>query len=462
MLDPFSLRLLPVMLCVCLLPLAAQASLRRVDRTIDVAPAWSGTPVGIALLTHGNRQFVAFYDDQRRMTVAARTLDSESWDFIRLPQEIGWDAHNYIALAVDDRGCLHLSGNMHGVPLVYFRTTQPGDIRSFEQVKAMVGRNEERCTYPWFVRGPENELLFTYRSGRAGKGDEIWNIYDPASRTWRRLLDKPLISGAGRMNAYPEGPLRGPDGYFHLCWVWRDTFGCETNHDICYARSRDFVRWETSAGKPLALPITPATAEVADPVPVKHGLMNGNLRIGFDSRKRPVLSYHKFDAKGFTQLFNTRLEDGQWKVYQTSQWEYRWLFAGGGSIENEIRFGPVRLDPEQGCLTQRFSHVKHGSGVWRLDEATLRPTGLVEMTSEWPAELDNVRSTTPGMKVRWCADSGKTTEKGVRYMLRWEALDCNRDKPREHVPPPSMLSVIRLVRNRPVEAVRTITKGEGD
>jgi len=448
MIDLFWFRLGPLVLCACLLPLAAAAAAPRfrVDKAIDVGPVWSGIPVEFVLITQGDRQYVAFYDAERRMTVAARTLDAETWEFARLPQEIGWDAHNYLVMAVDDDGHLHLAGNMHAIPLVYFRTSKPQDIRTFERVPVMVGRDEERCTYPRFLRGPKGELLFTYRSGRAGDGEQIWNVYDHADRTWKRLLDQPLISGRGRMNAYPHGPVLGSDGYYHLVWVWRDKGGCEFNHDLCYARSPDLIRWETSSGCPLTLPITIETAEIVDPVPVKFGMLNGNTRLGFDSRRRPIISYHKFDDKGFTQLYNARLEDGRWQIYQTSRWDYRWEFAGGGSIASEIGFGPVRANRDEG-LTQWYSHIRYGSDTWRLDEATLRPIGSVEVRPSWPAELETVRSQTPGMKVRWSHDAGKPAERNSTYILRWETLDCNRDKPRDVIPPPTMLTLYKLVRN---------------
>jgi hypothetical protein len=448
MLEPCCCRALPILLCLVFLPLAAVSGAPRlkVQRAIDVAQVWSGVPVEFVLITRGNRQYVAFYDAERHMTVGVRTLDRDQWDFARLPQDIGWDAHNYLAMAIDGDGHLHLSGNMHAIPMVYFRTTRPGDIHSFERIPAMVGHDEERCTYPRFMRGPKGELLFTYRSGRAGDGDQIWNEYDLGGRSWRRLIDKPLTSGQGKMNAYPLGPVIGPDGLYHLCFVWRDSGGCETNHDVCYARSKDLIHWTTSGGEPLALPITIETAEIVDPVPIKAGLLNGNTHVGFDSQKRPIISYHKFDEKGVTQLYNARLEEGRWKVYQTSRWDYRWDFKGGGAIVVEISFGPVRVNPTEG-LTQSYSHVKYGSGNWRLDEATLKPIGEVDVRPLWPAELEEVRSHTPGMKVRWCHDSGKTDEKGVTYILRWETLEPNRDKPRDPVPPPTMLTLYRFVRN---------------
>jgi hypothetical protein len=411
---------------------------------VDVAPVWSGHPVGFALLTQGKRQFVAFYDAQRQMTIGQRQVDSDQWQLVRLPSQVGWDSHNYVTMTLDDGGYLHVSGNMHCVPLVYFRSTKPYDISRLEPVPAMIGRNEQHCTYPRFLRGAGQELLFTYRDGRSGNGDQIWNLYDLASKTWRRLLDQPLFSGEGRMNAYFAGPVRDPSGLFHLCWVWRNSADCATNHDLCYARSKDLVHWETSDGKPLRLPITVKTAEIVDPVPPGGGIINGNTTIGFDSKRRPVIAYHKFDAAGKTQFYNARRESEGWKIYQTSRWDYRWEFHGGGSIPFEIGLGPVTTAPD-GTLSQSYRNPRHGSGIWRLDEATLQPLGQLPPRKGLPKEVGKVQSTWPGMSVRTAEDLGRSDEPGVRYLLRWEAMPPNRDRPRPGDPPlPSMLRVVKL------------------
>lgn len=411
---------------------------------LDVASVWSGHPVGFTLFTNRDKQFVGFYDAERRMTVAARRLDEDSWRFIHLPERIGWDSHNAIVMTADDLGYLHLSGNMHCNPLIYFRTSKPMKVDTFERIAAMVGRQEKRCTYPRFFRGSKNELLFTYRDGSSGNGNQIYNVYDPKDGRWSRLLDQPLTSGQGKMNAYLHGPVRGPDGTFHLCWVWRDTPDCATNHDLCYARSRDLVHWETSAGRALRLPITLESAEIVAPVPPGGGMINGNTKIGFDRVGRVILSFHKYDADGKTQLYNARLEDGQWILHQTSDWDYRWAFRGNGSIPFEIGFGPVRALPD-GTLRQSYRHPKAGSGVWKLDDETLKPVGQLPKRRSYPRSLAGVESDFPGMRVRWCNDSGSSNESKVRYVLRWETLGPNRDRPRRPpLPPPSMLRLYKL------------------
>lgn len=429
-------------LCLSVVPVVVQAEAggMKIVRVLDVCPVWSGHPVGFCLLTEGEHQFAAFYDAERRMTVASRKTDAEKWHLVRLPEKIGWDSHNYITMAVDADGCLHLSGNMHGSPLVYFRTAKPYDIDTFERIAHMVGEREKRATYPRFLRGPKNELVFNYRDGGSGNGCRLWNVYDPKAKRWRRLIDQPLLSGQGKMNAYPQGPLRDANGTYHICWVWRDTPDCATNHDLSYARSVDLVHWTTSAGKPLALPITIETAEIVDPVPAGGGMINSNIRLGFDTKNRPVIGYHKFDADGNTQAYNARLEDGQWRICQTSDWSYRWYFQGGGSIGTELGFGAVAVQPD-GKLSQSYHHTKEGSGIWHLDEKTLKPIGKIKKASRYPKELGKVESKVPGMRVRRCHSTGRG---GIEYILKWETLGPNRDRPRKDSPPPSMLRLYEL------------------
>ena len=204
-----------------LMAAAVSSAAPRVVSVVDVAPVWAGHPVGFSLLSHDRLQFVGFYDADRRMTIASRPIDSTRWTFKVLPTSVKWDSHNTITMALDDDGQLHVAGNMHGSPLTYFRTTRPLDVTSLERIPAITGANESHCTYPTFLRGPAKEFLFTYRDGHSGGGNQMYDMYDLSAHTWNRLLDEPLTDGGGQMNAYFTGPVRGPDGYFHLAWVWR-------------------------------------------------------------------------------------------------------------------------------------------------------------------------------------------------------------------------------------------------
>lgn len=410
----------------------------KIVETLDVAPVWAGHPVGFSLLTHAPYQFVAYYDAERHLTVARRKLEERTWSFTKLPDTTGWDSHNYITMVVDDGGFLHLSGDMHASPLNYFRSSKPLDPSTFVKVKPMVGPLEDRVTYPRFCRGVKNELIFTYRSGGSGDGDQIYNVYDQENKTWKRLLDTPLTDGQGKRNAYFNGPLKGPDGWFHLAWVWRESPDASSNHDLSYVRSKDLVHWENAQGEPLKLPIRMGKNTIVDPVPQKGGLINGNTKLGFDDKGRVTISYHKYDAAKNLQPWTARLEDKKWKFYQTTEWNKPVDFGGNGSLAFRVNVGAVTREAD-GRLTQLWGHPEFGSGIWILDPATLKAVGSIKRNAT-PPGFGKVEGIFPELKVKFERDSGKSDKPGIHYVLRWETLGANRDRPREgKLPDPSML-----------------------
>lgn len=420
-------------------------------KRLDIAPVWSGHPVGFALLTKNNIQFAAYYDAEQNFTVAQRSLNSSEWTFTKLPSKIGWDSHNYIAMAVDKDNFLHVSGNMHCVPLIYFRSEKPLDASSLKQVKSMTGQNEDRCTYPSFVNSPGKNLLFTYRDGSSGNGKQIWNTYDTASKKWTRLFDTPMFDGQDLMNAYFIGPVLGPDGFYHISWMWRDTPDCSTNHDLSYVRSKDMRHWENSRGEPVKLPITIKTGEIIDNAQPGGGLLNPAQRIGFDNEKRIIISYGKYDKDGNWQLYNVRLEKDGWKYYQTSDWHYRWDFKGGGSIIGEISFSGIEI--QDGKLVQTYRHIKEGSGRWFLNEQTLKPVGKAPSPVQYPKELGKKELDFPNVFVRsaWDIqnkDEAPDTGSETRFVMYWETQESNRDRAHPQTPPPSMLRLFEIKRVR--------------
>lgn len=421
-----------------LVPLALVLSLPatsvEIVEELPVDRVWSGHPVGFALLTEASYQFAAYYNADRQLVVASRMLDESTWTRTPLPEHVAWDSHNYLTMALDAKQQLHLSGNMHCAPLAYFKTTNSFDASSLTRVSQMVGREESRMTYPRFFRGPSGEFIYTYRDGSSGSGNQIYNVYDEAGDTWVRLLDQPLTDGRGEMNAYISTPQLGPDGNFHVVWVWRDTPDCATNHHVSYMRSRDLRHWETIDGHPIVLPVTiDSLGVVVDPVPPGGGLINGNATLGFDVKNRPVVSYHKYDGDGNSQIYNARWDGSAWVRSVATTWDTRWDFSGGGSIDFKIRVQPVKAEG-RGGLVQEWSHWQRGHERWKVDPVSLRATEkLPPLPSNLPAGFQKVRSVIAGMGVRTTGDLGGSPEPGTRYLLRWETLGKNRDRP--HEPP---------------------------
>lgn len=426
-----------------LLFLISAVAAQAVEQVVPVEPVWSAHPVGFCLMTKAPFQFVAYYDAERQMTVAQRKLDESSWTFTRLPSKLGWDSHNYVTMAFDRGDVLHVSGNMHCVRLVYFRGEKPLDAASLRAQK-MTGEREAKVTYPIFLHDKNGRLIFRYRDGRSGSGDDLYNVFDEKSQAWRRLMDQPLLSGGGLMNAYASVPERGPDGRFHMVWVWRNTPDCSSNHHLSYARSDDLINWTDSSGRALALPITLQTGEVVDPAPPGGGLLNVNRELGFDNAGRPVITFHKYDASGDLQIYAARRESNGWNTVQVSDWKgYRWDFRGGGTIVVEVKVGEVRPVGD-GRLSLDYRYGR-GAGTWVLDEATLKPiAGAKSPPHEngLPRALAKVESDYPGMQKRVQQDAGESPKDG-KYVLVWETLEANRDQPRTGpLPSPSQLRVM--------------------
>ncbi len=434
----------------------------------DVAPVWSvhriGSPV---LLTHAPFQYVGYYDADRYLTVAQRRLDSEAWQFHRFPIQMGWPTggHAKLTLAVDRDGFLHVSsyrrGLLQGPPsppaILYYRSEKPHDIGSFERLQMV--SPEEDPGYPTFITGPDGTLYFEYRQGSSGRGDQIYNVYDPDTRNWQRLLDVPLLDGRGLMNAY-GGPRFGPDGMWHAVWVWRNTPCNSTNHTLSYARSPDMRHWQSIDGQTVTLPMTSETESViVDPVGPGQGLSNmTSLRLGWDSRQRTVHSYHKYDDRGNSQIFNARFQGGRWLRVRATEWDFLWDTSGTGALPYVVRVGAIR-SPGDGRLEQVVWSQRHGSQRIILDEAPLTPvdTRPPVPAPAWRRALSspesdfrvpaNDRLLRAGgrMRVQWINDQGGSADGRSRYLLRWENAGGNNDRPvPEPWPAPTMLRVLRI------------------
>jgi len=51
-----------------------------VDQVISIDKVWAGHPVGFSLLTHQNRQYIAYYNANRNMVVGQRNLSDAKFE----------------------------------------------------------------------------------------------------------------------------------------------------------------------------------------------------------------------------------------------------------------------------------------------------------------------------------------------------------------------------------------------
>jgi hypothetical protein len=346
-------------------------------------------------------------------------------------------------MAIDKEGFIHLSGNMHGAPLTYFKSTEPADISTLVQEAGMVGANENRCTYPKFLFTRDGELIFHYRDGSSGDGNEIFNIYSCGTKSWSRLLDTPLTNGQGLMNAYMSEPILMADNWYHVYWVWRDTPDCSTNHDLSYIKSPDLKKWYNAYGEPVTLPVTIDNKSIiVDPIPVRGGIINLAARLCLDENNNPFFAYHKYDSQGNLQFYVAHIENKMWVSKQITNWDYRWEFSGGGSIIFEVRLNDFKKRSD-GYFELSYGHVKYGTGTLLLNNK-LNICGIVNKPKSFTQTL-KLEGIFPGLSMKTSADTGESGEQGIKYALKWETLPTNRDQARpEPWPEPSQLYLYKL------------------
>jgi hypothetical protein len=223
---------------------------------------------------------------------------------------------------------------------------------------------------------------------RNGSAEELQNS---GILTFPQPLDRkppgcalPVYAGPGPRNAYPTADTQAQgDSWIYKAWVWRQTPDVATNHTLAVARTKDLRTWYNTCGQKLEFPFTLQSAAVLDPLQPGQGLAN-KLRIGFDDKGRPVVSYRKYrttyssTAKPVvtSQVYNARLLGERWEIRQMTQWTVEGAIKGGGSLpatDQTMDFYPVTTTPD-GAVVQRFTRPKAdrigtpATGTWLLDD----------------------------------------------------------------------------------------------
>jgi hypothetical protein len=300
-----------------------------------------------SIVTHNGIQYIAFYDENGYLTLGKRELGNTQWTFY-LSQYKGncKDAHNVISIMVDGEGFLHVAFNHHGSSLNYCRSLRPGSL-ILGNKEIMVGRDETEVTYPEFYRLTNGDLIFVYRSGGSGRGNLIMNRYEAKTKTWQRVQDV-LIDGENERNAYWQLYVDNVNT-IHLSWVWRETPDVATNHDLCYARSRDGgATWEKSDGEKYRLPITAENAEYVWHIPQDSELIN-QTGMCADKNGNPYIATYWRDRDSTVPQYRLVWFDGEtWHMQQVFERKTPFTLKGGGTKRIPISRPQLVLDNERG------------------------------------------------------------------------------------------------------------------
>nr|WP_321335146.1 BNR repeat-containing protein [uncultured Bacteroides sp.] len=303
---------------------------------VEVGKGYSRTSVNTtvfrnnSLVTYKDTQYIAYYDADCYMVIGKRKLDSRHWELKR-SQYKGHcaDAHNIISLMADGDGYLHVAFDHHGQPLNYCKSVSPGSLELGEKIP-MTGVDEGNVTYPEFYKLANGDLIFVYRSGSSGRGNLVMNRYALKTKSWQRVQDV-LIDGEDQRNAYWQICV-DEAGTIHLSWVWRETWMVETNHDLCYARSRDGGKtWEKSDGEKYTLPINAANAEYACHIPQKSELINQTSMCA-DKNGHPYIATYWRNPDSKVPQYRLVWYDGEkWQQQQVSHRITPFSLSGGGT-----------------------------------------------------------------------------------------------------------------------------------
>jgi hypothetical protein len=428
----------------------ANTSIPKIVNTIFIDSVWAANMVSFDLHTIGSKQYVAYYDKNRMMTVATRDTSSNQWDKKTLSNKLHWDSHNYVVLGFDELGHIHVSGNMHGDPLVYFKSEKPYDIQSIKEINNMVGYNETGVTYPKFLNDKDGSLYYLYRTGGSGNGNNWVNRYHAKDKKWERYLKTNLFEGISKTESRSSyySLKKGPDGNFHCTWVWRFTPKVETTHQLCYATSPDLLHWKNAFGEAIELPIKPDNEKlIVDNAPTQGGMHNGKYELFLTKESKPIIGYIKYDEQGLTQLFVANIQNGTWVSKKISDWNFRWKFIGGG---DQMTFGAhfsIESDPtDEDTIIIKWNNEIGAEGMYALNINSLEKTNkAIKVKPKYPSNLKERLSDDPKLYVN--IQRGKIHNDNSKdlYVLKWESMGKSHGSHAPEVIPKEPLSGLYLI-----------------
>lgn len=333
---------------LCMLSLFACATKNNAETPVGYG--WSNNSVNTvkfrknALTSFKNFQFIGYYDADGTLVLGKRKLNTTHWEIVKTVYKGNVkDAHNSISIAVDGDGYLHVSWDHHDTKLRYAKSELPLGLNLGIE-EPMTGIAEQKLTYPEFYNLPNGNLLFFYRSGSSGRGNMVINSYNLKDKKWSQLQTN-LLNGENNRSAYWQAKV-DKQGVIHLSWVWRESWDVSTNHDLCYARSKDGgITWEKSNGEKYTLPITVASAELAWKIPQKSSLIN-QTSMTTDAKGNPYIASY-WSENTIPQFQIVYLENGIWKKTNTAFRLTPFYLGGGGTKQIPIS-RPDLLIKEQG------------------------------------------------------------------------------------------------------------------
>ncbi len=334
-----------------------------ISKVADVQMTYSGLPVVSyggylngesfqqdGILTYNGYQYTCFWNIERRVILARRRLPDGQWQKIEISDYTNSanDAHNTISLGVSPSdGTLHVAFDHHGDDLHYIRSvselvTNPDVVpwakSSFNHVSDRLGNTFlTEVTYPRFITTPNGNMLFEYRYGASGNGDQRLFEYTGYGR-WTEIGT--YINGiSDGINAYPHG-LEYRGNRLHMTWSYRSSPNAATNFNLYYIYSDDDGRtWKNNAGFRVAVtgssPVRRSTEGIRVwSIPQNRGLINQeHMTVDHMGRVHVLLSHMSDTQSDDTNFVSAR---------RKSEFFHYWRNTDGIWSRNSLGLGVIK------------------------------------------------------------------------------------------------------------------------
>ena len=310
-----------------------------------------------AILSHKGYQYVGYYDEERHVCIARRSLPDGTWSIIRFMDYLFEenDAHNTISLGIcPNDGTIHVAFDMHAREL-HYRVSEKGIANHPDKIiwstslfgpvtdELEPGKKVKSITYPRFIQTPGGELQLCYRMGGSGNGTRVLADYNSQKGHFEntRVIDsgegyfKDQLGESTSRNSYPNGYTYCSEGKLHVTWVWRES-AIGSNHDLNYAYSEDQgITWRNNSDELLdGVPsLNSPEIKVVD-ISRSYGLMNTHGQTIDSEGRVHVVMWHCTDES----LAAAGLEPGEerWGVESARKYHHYWRDTMGEWHHNEL------------------------------------------------------------------------------------------------------------------------------
>lgn len=348
-----------------------------------------------ALTSYKGVQYIAYYDDEQFVVLGKRKIKTQKWELLRTKYKgDASDAHKSISIMVDGAGILHLAWGQHNNKLNYAKAIKAGSLVMGEKLE-MIGEKETKVSYPEFYKLANGDVLFFYRDGGSGNGNLMINRYQTKTQKWLRVQDN-LIDGEGKRNAYIQTTV-DVKGTIHVSWVWRESPDVASNHDLCYAKSKDGgLTWQKSDGEKYQLPINATNAEYALKIPQNSELINQTSMFADENGFPFIATYWREKGETVPQYHLVYKSQAQWEVKNLGFRKTGFTLSGGGTKKipiarpqliawkngKNIAVALIYRDIERGSKVSMALNNNLNNNNWEISDLTETSVG------EWEPAYD--------------------------------------------------------------------------